>query len=70
MSGDRLSLAVRTMKARRSSTCPACRGPIMVGMSIAKIVAPTAWVHVRCVGVVRVALERNREIITKGADHR
>lgn len=26
MTADRLALATRTMKARRQTTCPACRG--------------------------------------------
>jgi len=49
---DRLALATRTMKARRSSTCPACRGPILTGQTIARLASPPAWVHVRCVPIV------------------
>lgn len=58
MTGDRLALATRTMKARRTSTCPACLGVIMVGTSIARLTNPAAWVHVRCLEVVRDALAR------------
>jgi hypothetical protein len=57
VTGDRLALATRTMRARRSSTCPSCRGAILVGQSIAKITSPAGWVHVRCVEAVRNALE-------------
>lgn len=49
---DRLSLATRTMKARRSSVCTICHAPVLVGQTIAKLVSPAAWVHVRCVPVV------------------
>lgn len=65
MTADRLALATRTMKARRTSTCPSCRGLIMVGQNIARLTDPCQWVHVRCVGVVRDALDRNRETIPK-----
>lgn len=49
---DRLALATRTRKARRTSTCPACRAPILTGMTIARLTSPPAWVHVRCVPAV------------------
>ncbi len=49
---DRLALATRTRKARRSSICPACRGAILAGQTIARLASPPAWVHVRCVPVV------------------
>jgi hypothetical protein len=39
-------LATRSMKARRPGTCPLCRGPILVGQSISKIVH---WAHTTCV---------------------
>jgi hypothetical protein len=49
-------LATRTRKARRPSTCPACRAPIIIGQQIARLASPAAWVHVRCVPVVAAAL--------------
>jgi|KBSMisStaDraftv2_1062788.scaffolds.fasta_scaffold2645566_1 hypothetical protein len=52
---DRLALATRTRKARHPSTCPACLGVIMPGMTIARLASPAAWIHVRCVpSVARV----------------
>jgi hypothetical protein len=54
---DRLALATRTRKARRTSTCPACRAPILTGMTIARLTSPPAWVHVRCVPAVAAALQ-------------
>lgn len=39
-------LASRVMKARRTGTCPICRGPIRVGEQIAKTVK---WAHAGCV---------------------
>jgi hypothetical protein len=56
---DRLALATRTRKARRPSTCPACRAPIIIGQQIARLASPAAWVHVRCVPVVAAALGRS-----------
>ena len=56
MTADRLALATRTCKARRTSTCPACRAPILTGMTIARLTSPPAWVHVRCVPAVARAL--------------
>lgn len=53
---DRLSLATRVRKARRSSTCPTCRGVITPGTHIARLVNPAAWVHVVCVPRVAAAL--------------
>jgi hypothetical protein len=55
---DRLALAIRTRKARRRGTCHACTAPIQIGQQIAKMTAPTRWIHVACVPVVRRALER------------
>jgi len=49
---DRLSLATRVMKARRSSVCTVCRGPVLVGQQIARLIRPAGWCHVRCVPVV------------------
>jgi hypothetical protein len=56
MTADRLSLATRTMKARRASWCSTCRGPVSVGQTIARLTSPPAWVHVRCVPAVARAL--------------
>jgi hypothetical protein len=53
---DRLALAVRVMKARRTSICTVCRAPVLVGQQIARLVSPPAWVHVRCVPAVARAL--------------
>lgn len=39
-------LATRTMKARRTSTCPLCRGPVLVGQQIGKV---GVWAHVSCI---------------------
>jgi hypothetical protein len=49
------SLARRVRKARRRSTCPLCRGPVLVGQQIGLI--PAGWAHVSpCI------VERNRII--------
>jgi hypothetical protein len=56
MTGDRLALATRTKKARRSGTCPSCRGAILVGQAIARLTSPAAWVHVACVPAVAAVL--------------
>jgi hypothetical protein len=40
---DRLALATRVMKARRTSSCPACDGLIVVGQSIARLTSPRGW---------------------------
>jgi hypothetical protein len=53
VTADRLALATRTKRAQRTSTCPSCRAVILPGMTIARLTAPPAWVHVRCVEVVR-----------------
>jgi hypothetical protein len=58
MTADRLALATRTKRARRTSICPSCRGAILPGMTIARLTTPPAWVHVRCVPVVAAALGR------------
>ncbi len=55
---DRLALATRTKRARRTSTCPLCRGPILIGMTIARLISPPGWCHVRCVPAVAAALSR------------
>ena len=52
MTADRLSLATRTMKARRTSTCTICRVPILVGQPIARLIRPAGWCHLTCVPVV------------------
>jgi len=49
---DRLSLAVRTMKARRTSICTICRAPVTIGQSIARLTSPSGWCHLTCVPVV------------------
>jgi hypothetical protein len=66
VTGDRLALATRTMKARRSSTCTICRGPVTAGQAIARLTSPAAWVHVRCVPAVAAALARNPQTATEG----
>jgi hypothetical protein len=40
-------LADRVMKARRESTCPACRGPVRVGNPIARCPG-RQWLHLSC----------------------
>jgi hypothetical protein len=42
----RLQLADRVMKARKTSTCPLCNGPISVGQRIAR--TGTTWQHASC----------------------
>lgn len=59
---DRLSLATRTMKARRRSTCPTCNGVILPGQSIARVTDPDAWIHLYCVEVVRQVRLLEREL--------
>jgi hypothetical protein len=49
---DRLSLATRTMTARRYSTCDVCCRLIIRGDRIARLINPAAWVHIGCVPVV------------------
>ena len=44
----------RAKKARRSSVCPACRAPIMVGDLIAST-AGRAWTHADCPGAAERA---------------
>jgi hypothetical protein len=53
---DRLALATRTKRA--DLHLPACRGPILVGMAIARLISPPGWCHVRCVPAVAAALSR------------
>jgi hypothetical protein len=56
MTGDRLSLATRVMRARRQSTCPACHRLIRIGDQIARLVSPRQWIHVACTPAVAAAL--------------
>ena len=49
---DRLALATRTRKARRTSICTICRTAITIGQPIARLIRPAGWCHVRCVPVV------------------
>jgi hypothetical protein len=49
---DRLSLATRTMTARRYSTCGACGRRIIRGDRIARLVRPDGWCHIGCVPAV------------------
>lgn len=53
---DRLALAVRTMPARRDTTCPACGTRVQRGQQIAMLTNPTAWIHERCIPVVAATL--------------
>ena len=55
---DRLALATRVMKARRTSICTVCRAPVLVGQRIARLIRPAGWCHLTCVPVV-AALQRN-----------
>jgi hypothetical protein len=55
VTADRLALAVRTMKARRRSRCPACTLLVLPGMAIAKLTDPQQWVHLACVPAVAAA---------------
>ena len=57
MTGDRLALATRVMRARRQSLCSSCRAPITVGSQIAKLTSPNGWCHIGCVPAVRAALD-------------
>lgn len=59
---DRLSLAVRVMKARRRSTCPACRRLILPGMPIARLTDPSEWIHLACVEVVQALRLVSKEL--------
>jgi hypothetical protein len=65
ISASQLARADRVRKARRSSTCPSCQEPILVSMSIARLVSPAAWVHLRCVPAVRAAALSHRETSTE-----
>jgi hypothetical protein len=49
---DRLALATRVMKARRTSICAICRAPVLVGQPIARLIRPAGWCHLTCVPVV------------------
>jgi hypothetical protein len=59
---DRLALATRTMTARRRSTCPTCKSTISPGQSIARVTDPDAWIHERCVEIVRAVRLVEREL--------
>ena len=60
LTADRLALATRVMKARRSGICPSCRGPIIIGQRIARLTSPPAWIHLVCVEAVRKLAEGKR----------
>ena len=49
---DRLALATRVRKARRTGTCTVCKVAIRVGEPIARLIKPAGWCHVGCVPVV------------------
>ena len=49
---DRLALATRVMKARRTSICSICHAPVLVGQQIARLIRPAGWCHLACVPVV------------------
>jgi hypothetical protein len=49
---DRLALATRVRQARRGGWCPSCRGPIIIGQPIARLIKPAGWCHVGCVPIV------------------
>jgi hypothetical protein len=59
---DRLSLATRTMKARRRSTCGSCRGPVLPGQQIARLTDPPEWIHLACVEVVQALQLVSKEL--------
>jgi hypothetical protein len=52
MTADRLALATRVMKARRTSICTVCRAPVLVGQQIARLIRPAGWCHLTCVPIV------------------
>ena len=49
--------AVRVRKARTTSVCPLCRGPITIGQQIAAA-SWTRWAHSACVIAARKQPER------------
>jgi hypothetical protein len=55
---DRLALATNERKARWPGWCPACLKPIHTGQRIAKLTAPTGWIHTNCVEIIRAARDR------------
>jgi hypothetical protein len=57
---DRLALATRVMKARRTSMCTVCRLPVTIGQPIARLIKPAGWCHVACVPVVARALRSRK----------
>ena len=61
MPGDRLALAIRVRKARRTSPCSICRVPIIIGQPIARLTSPPGWCHVRCVPAVARLLDHTTE---------
>jgi hypothetical protein len=60
---DRLALATRVMKARRSGVCAICRSPVLVGQPIARLIRPPGWCHLTCVPIVAAA---PRQPLTEG----
>lgn len=50
-------LATRVMRARRTTTCRACHGPILVGQQIAKT---SYWQHVTCLIASRDGHDRDQ----------
>jgi hypothetical protein len=49
VTADRLALATRVRKARRTSVCTICHVPIIIGQPIARLISPAGWCHLRCV---------------------
>ena len=66
MTGDRLALATRTIKAPPHIGLPSCRAPVLVGQQIARLTAPRAWIHIGCVPVVRGALTTDHPAASGG----
>jgi hypothetical protein len=67
---DRLSLATRVMTVRRYGTCGVCGRLIIRGDQIARLVSPSAWIHIGCVPAV-ARLQRgewtmSRDSVTEG----
>jgi hypothetical protein len=44
---DRLALATRVRKARRSGSCSICRLPVTIGQQIGR--TPVGWCHTECI---------------------
>jgi hypothetical protein len=49
---DRLALATRVRKARRTGSCSICRLPVTIGQPIARLIKPAGWCHLGCVPIV------------------